>query len=430
MYCFANPKPTTNVMAANSNLRIITTTPTISAGPQGQWSDGLGNTSPQSYTEIRSCTAPCTCLAPADMTAASDIQRCGDASTPPYGIDEKGNYQYCYSVKQAMPVSPTPKEKSFAPLGIVDSFLGLLGGLFGHPAPKSPTIEKPTNQVYDPDLVRPVYSYQVATTIHPGATVYIGEENLNVTDAMIAICHTHGLSYAGGPIVPGATRIGWYASGSDPYSTAPARIIDLASGFRYRNLLISPADFVGYEGNWYLLYTDASAAIGDHGPLFIVRDPAISLSVTNAATGASVSGANVRAGDQLQFSIMKNIGVAGTAAILREPLTNSVNDGFMDIVVTAPDGRTLSQLDVISGSATDVVSLSRPCWELPPDSTCNPPYTWNTGATYGNGTAKYPAGTYTVQVISKLNNMHHNYLNTGALYEGKTASQRITFTLT
>jgi hypothetical protein len=71
------------------------------------------------------------------------------------------------------------------------------------------------------------------------------------------------------------------------------------------------------------------------------------------------------------------------------------------------------------------------CWDsdlMAPD--CNPAYTWDTGATYSNGTVKYPSGTYTVMVISKLKNMHNNYKNAGQLYIGKTASNRVTFTLT
>ena len=38
-------------------------------------------------------------------------------------------------------------------------------------------------------------------------------------------------------------------------------------------------------------------------------------------------------------------------------------------------------------------------------------------------------GTYTIHVVSKLNNMHNNYKNGGQLYVGKTVSEKVTFTL-
>lgn len=97
--------------------------------------------------------------------------------------------------------------------------------------------------------------------------------------------------------------------------------------------------------------------------------------------------------------------------------------------MTAPGGKKLTQLDVMSGGMPGVADLSRPCWRLPADSPRNPACTRNTGTTFGKGTTKYPPGTCSVQVISKLDNMHNNYLNAGAFYEGKTASQRVSFTL-
>jgi hypothetical protein len=444
-YCFALPAPTTTptISLIVSGFHVVTTTPTITPVPPPVGSNGLGNTSPEPSTDIRSCEAPCTCLAPADTDAPATIKRCGNATTPPCGTDGKGNYKYCYTVERMDPVNPQPPEKPAEPvnaeppeimkeepqaithIGFVDTILhGIFGSIFGPPATKPPTIEKPTGMVFDPSLIHPVSSYRVATTIHPGATVYIGEEHLNVTNALVEIVPIMGVSPAGGPRVPGATRIGWFAS--DPYTTAPTKIVDLGVGSRYRDLTISPADFVGYGGTWYVLRSDGIAPANDHAGLFIVRDPSLDLSVTSA--GTSVSGATVHAGDQLRFSITKNIGVVSSSGTnLREPLTNSVNDGFMDIVVTAPDGRKLSQLDSNNTGMVSSISLSRICWDLPADSPCNLFSTWNTGATFVNGTAKYPPGTYTVQVISKLNNMHNIYRNGGALYEGKTASQRVSF---
>jgi len=192
---------------------------------------------------------------------------------------------------------------------------------------------------------------------------------------------------------------------------------------------VDPSDFVGYYGTWYLLDTSGIKPYGSY-PVFTVRDPLLHLHVDNAATGADVNGAQVTSGDQIRFSINKSIGVTDSTGNRRGPITSSADDGFLDIVVTAPDGRILTQLDIKSSSgSTGVADLQRICWDDPAGSPCNPGYTWNTGAMYGNGTAKYPPGTYTVQVRSNLNNMHNNYRNAGQLYVGKTVSEKITFTL-
>lgn len=329
------------------------------------------------------------------------------------------------------PVEPAGVMKAESPDngsgGFLGSLFGMFGGLFGKPAPRSPGFESPAGTMPDPALIHPVNSYRVATTIEKGATVYIGEENLNVTHALngarlLEVYHVGALDET-----PSLTRIGYFSS--DPFTTSPTRTVDLSAAGGYRSMLVSPADFVGYTGTWYLLNSEGTSPYSHSAVVFTVMDPQIDLAVTNAKTGTSVSGTTVSAGDQLRFSITKNIGVAGTTGDLRGPITDTVSDGFMDIVVTAPGGMKLTQLDVIDGGSPGVASLSRPCWDLPADSACNPTWAWNTGAMYSNGTAKYRPGTYTVQVISKLNNMHNNYRQAGALYEGKTASHTITFKL-
>lgn len=342
-----------------------------------------------------------------------------------------GNEERALPESQRLPVAaiqPAPASNGF-----FDSIFGsIFGGLFGA-APKPPMGGNLTGPTIPPGTSFVFDAYWIAPVIDHGATIYIGEERLNVTHALNQAVGTNPATeppagYDDG--VPTMTRIGWFQPDADPYTVSPSKTIDLGVGGRYRSMEVEPSDFVGYYGNWYLLDTSGIKPYGSY-PVFIVRDPVLHLNVDNAATGADVNGALVTSGDQIRFSINKSIGVTDSTGNRRSPITNSPSDGFLDIVVTAPGSSTLTQLETIStGGSPGVADLKRLCWDDPAGSPCNPGYTWNTGAKYGNGTAKYPPGTYTVQVISKLNNMHNNYKNGGQLYVGKTVSEKVTFTLT
>jgi len=319
-------------------------------------------------------------------------------------------------------------------IAFIDSFIGsLFGNFFGHEEPKPLNAPSPPGSMIPgkvtivPGPFLTLDSYRVAPVIDRGATIYIGEGQLNVTHALNQARGT--LSAGGDNGMPTLTRIGWWTSAGIVSTTAPTKIVDLGPSARYKSLTVDPSDFVGYAGTWYLLDTTGNKPYSQGASVFVVRDPVLHLSVTNSANGADAGGTAVARGSQLAFSITKNIGVKTGTGVLRSPVTNSADDGFMDIVVTTPGGSTLQQLDVMLGGTPGVASLQRPCWDALADSPCAPSYTWNTGATFGNGTAKYPPGTYTVQVISKLNNMQNNYRQAGQLYEGRTASQKVTFTL-
>ena len=316
--------------------------------------------------------------------------------------------------------------------GFFESVFGsIFGGLFGA-APKPPMGGNLTGPTIPPGSTFVFDAYWVAPVIDHGATIYIGEERLNVTHALNQAVGTNPAAAPSAgydDAVPTLTRIGWFQPGMDPFTVSPSKTIDLGIGGRYRSMKVEPSDFVGYYGNWYLLDTSGIKPYGSY-PVFIVRDPVLLLKVTNAATNTDVSGAQVTSGDRIRFSVNKSIGVTDSTGNRRGPITNSPGDGFLDIVVTAPGGSTLTQLDTLSaGGSPGVADLKRLCWDDPAGSPCNPGYTWNTGAKYGNGTAKYPPGPYTVQVISRLNNMHNNYKNGGQLYVGKTVSEKVTFTL-
>jgi hypothetical protein len=193
-----------------------------------------------------------------------------------------------------------------------------------------------------------------------------------------------------------------------------------------------------------LIFPDLSPAAGTSpfsidSVVFSVEDPQLDLQVLNTAFSQSVNaeGTTVSRGDPLRFWISRLIFLKKQPGmpILRFPQPDSRDNGFIDIVVKDPDGKILEELNVttyIGPTALEYKtneSLLQSCWNSWEDDGLCSANTWDTGAVYSNGTPIYPPGTYTVYVISKLNNMHNNYRNAGQWYIGKTVSDNVTFTL-
>jgi len=365
---------------------------------------------------------------PADQYTAPDEGGSGKAYAGSAAIGGDGVAVSPYLNPQPEPPSP------------LDGFFEFINGLFGGKTPaKPPVVVNIDGPTIPPGGDIPLTYYTVAPEIRGGATVYIGEQNLDLTKALNGA--------AGTPLdgVPPITTIGvWQSSltSDQMKKTPPIKSVNLGS--QYFSFTIDPATFVGYTGtsyDWLPVDPQTGGAYMNTmaGPLIHVTDPQLSLAVTNAATGTSVDGTSVPAGSRLRFSIPRNIGLITISTpsmpsySMRSPITNTADDGFLDIVVTDPDGKILQDLDVITDSTPGTFSLRRVCWDNAAVANCNlgtGTTAWNTGAKDGNGNAKYKPGVYTVQVISKLNNMHNTYRNAGQLYTGHTASQKISFTLT
>ncbi len=316
--------------------------------------------------------------------------------------------------------------------GFFDTVFGsIFSGIFGQKVPNPPVHKNLTMPTIPPGSPFNFDAYTVAPVIKKGAPVYIGEEKLNVTQALNQARGT--TTDVANNAAPSLTVIGWWVYPAQVYTNSPSKTIDLGVAGRYKSMNINPGDFVGYSGDWYLLGASGYSPYSANSVVFQVRDPQLDLSVKNAATLASVEGTTVTKGTPLRFSITKNIAVKNPYGVanFRSPLTGTRDDGFLDIVVIDPSGNNLTELAVTTDAGVKTTeSLRKSCWDsnlIAPD--CNPSYTWDTGATNSNGTARYPSGTYTVQVISKLNNMHNNYKNAGQLYVGKTVSGKVSFIL-
>ncbi len=286
--------------------------------------------------------------------------------------------------------------------------------------------------------IMPVSAYTLRTNITQGATIFIGEEGLNLTSAQL-----NG-SYNGNP---SNTTIGWWASAAQISTTSPTKSISLIG--RNETFTVSPSDFVGYTGNWY--FVDRTTGFACLPAVFTVADPTLDIKVWDFGLGKDVTGMSIPQGQVLGFRIDTNMYNAlgsqrwsfNKAADLTFQGIN-VTDGYIDIKVKDENGATLNRLLNESvnagGNFNSLVQLnvSTQPWTwgnahldgYPVTAAGNHmEYNWTTGATDIHGQYAYPVGTYTITAESQLNNMKDNYKNAGADYTGKTVSQSVTLTL-
>ena len=134
-----------------------------------------------------------------------------------------------------------------------------------------------------------------------GASVYIGEQSLDLTTTLAA---ARAVSWP----VTTSTQIGWWASAAVITTTAPTISTDLHG--QVNNYQINPATFVGYTGNWYLLTTNGQAAVDNTGKpivVFNVKDPSLAIKVWDYDNSADVTGASVTQGEKLGFAVETNM---------------------------------------------------------------------------------------------------------------------------
>jgi hypothetical protein len=267
--------------------------------------------------------------------------------------------------------------------------------------------------------------YKVAPTIHQGATVFIGEQGLDISNAL-ASARAQGTTHAA------ITTIGWWASAADIRTTAPTVSFDLIG--RENLFTVTQAEFDGYEGQWYLVdANDNNLAKAGVGAVFNVKAPKLDVSVRDPYQndGADVSGKSIPQGSKLQFQIGTNMYTVLANPLLRSTIYNTpvsgVNsDGYLDIRVKYEDGTTLMKL-------YDDNNLERTLLAINVETQ---PFTWGRanagrgpGIDYVWNTSAYPPGTYVVSVQSKLNNMQSNYQSGTTAYSGRTVSDAKTITL-
>jgi len=235
--------------------------------------------------------------------------------------------------------------------------------------------------------------------IAQGGDVFIGEEGLNVTDA-----------------VGGFANVAWFASGTNPNTDTPNYIVAVGNPASF---YVAPADSVGRTGNWYR-WNGAN-----QGVAFNVVDPSIDIKVWDQNANKDVTGKQVPAGNFLNFRVETN-----TYSIVNRP--GYAGEGFATIKVKTADGATYTSL---YQSATTAIPLTNQAvtsslwyWVTPAgDATKG----WNTAVAGSDGTRLYKAGTYTVSAELTFNKIKDNYkAPDGSDYTGKTVTALKTIAIT
>jgi hypothetical protein len=261
--------------------------------------------------------------------------------------------------------------------------------------------------------------YTVAPVIQPGGQVFIGEQGLDISIPF---------SLAGASHTTSNTAIGWWASASKIGSTSATKIVSVADA-KEHDFAISPADFAGYTGPWYLVDKETGRAIQPTIQVFTVRDP--TLDITLVSDGSDVSGKSVGRSKDLRFRIDTNQ-YAALISFYRAPVYHDSRDGYVDINLRTESGEKLTSLHGTDGNLHSLngLAVTTASWTWGETGTPAAPYSWDTNAlSSSTGLFEYPAGTYTVWAESLLNNMKANYRVNGADYTGNTVSRICTITL-
>jgi hypothetical protein len=250
------------------------------------------------------------------------------------------------------------------------------------------------------------------STIAQGNTVFLGEEGLDITDALNGAYYGVSCGYSMNASEensdPPLTRIGWWASAANIYNSAPSRTIDLSS--RYKSMMIAPSEFAGYTGNWYLLGPDGRAHSADvagcgcteagciASMVFTVQDPNLDIRVLDATLGVdATTNGWITTGSEVAFKITTNLYQIGQrAGVSGVPIT---------IRVQSPDGASYSSLINRNGVSTNIN-------EVPVSGSPH-----STGAIWDTGRSDlYPYGTYRIWAECNVNSMKDNYEVSGKTY--------------
>jgi hypothetical protein len=142
------------------------------------------------------------------------------------------------------------------------------------------------------------------TRIAPGAAVFIGESNLNLSGAM------------------GAGSLAWFPSTAQVTSTTPEKIIDVTA--TRAAFYVNPTDFSSRTGNWYCW--SAGQFLGNSAIAIYVYDPSIDIKVWDLDQAKDVTGKSVPGGEKLTFRIETN-GYPAESATMRPTMLQPVLPG-------------------------------------------------------------------------------------------------------
>jgi len=283
--------------------------------------------------------------------------------------------------------------------------------------------------------------YSTNSTINAGATVYYGEQGLNITHALNQANGSTTLADLNG-ITPQYTVLGWWASAAAINGTSPTYTAAIST---YTNVYILPSTFPA-TGTWYLTDGNGHARYLGTNPaaVFTIQDPSLAVVVWDADQKLNVNGKSIIQGENLTIRVDNNLYSAINNGGLRTSnnetgsaynynrVDRNANDTqyYMDVKVKTDAGNTLTSLFTTRNAySTLTVGLTK----LGPDNgqwfLNNNGLNWSTDALDSTGQQAYPAGTYQVWAESYMNGMFDNYQSGGAAYTGKTVAETQTVTV-
>jgi hypothetical protein len=244
--------------------------------------------------------------------------------------------------------------------------------------------------------------------IAPGAPVFIGENNLDISKALNG-CHT----------------IAWWQNGTNE-SAPPEKSITLyeintvsETIYHYN---ISPEIFARYPGTWYCVDKKPQKVV------FEVLKPQLDIKVWDLDNNQDVSGKSVPVSTNITYRVDTNLNQA--LQPLNRPDSNP-SDSFFTVELTDPYGQMIS--NIFTGSAGNSKTVILP-FDKQPFITESPYYwkngkDWNRSARNAKGEPLYQTGTYTFTISQNLNQMQETYESSGITdIEGKiTQTKSITF---
>ncbi|MEN6443371.1 MAG: DUF3821 domain-containing protein [Methanoregula sp.] len=219
--------------------------------------------------------------------------------------------------------------------------------------------------------------------IAPGATVFIGETNLDISSPM-----------------NGHSVIAWWPAGADMSGT-PGKTITISTQ-NVTKFNVSVSDFTGCTGKWYSHDTLPNILV------FEVLAPQLDLKVWDLDRNTDITGKSVPMSENITYRIDTNLYLA--LNYVSRPNANP-SDGFYTVKLTNPNGMSVPLIYTGNAGGKDTQIL-----KFDSNPFVNTPiYYWKNGGGWDrnaknvDGSALYPPGTYTFTASQNLNHMSDAY---------------------
>jgi hypothetical protein len=228
--------------------------------------------------------------------------------------------------------------------------------------------------------------------IASGAPVFIGESNLDISNALEG-CHT----------------IGWWQNGTIT-SAPPEKTITLYQQNIISEIIyhynISPVMYANYSGPWYCVEKKPEKVV------FEVLEPQLDIRVWDLDHNRDVSGTTVPLSANITYRVDTNLYHA--LRPLNRPDVNP-SDSFFTVSLTDSYGQSIS--NIFTGSAGNSQTQILP-FDNKPFITGSPFYwkygkDWNRSARNAYGEPLYTLGTYTFTINQNLNHMEESFKSSG-----------------